>query len=368
MARTILVLDLGTTYFKAALFDERGCMLALDRQEYPLLTPAPNIVELDPEIYWQALVSAVRRVLAQSRAAVQEVATLCISSQGETFIPVDDHGRPLARAIVWLDNRATREAEGLAVKFSSEGYRKTGIPEIIPTWTACKILWLRQNRPDLFARADKFLLVQDYLIHRLTGGYSTNSSAACTTLYFDIVQNGRWGAILDEIGIGAGNLPELIPPGETAGRISREASAQTSLPQTTKVVGGGMDQSVGAIGAGNIRPGVVSETTGAALTIQVTIPSPDVDRNGVIPVYSHSVPGSYLFVPVCPTWSVCGRQPALVATREHPTAAPSTTVWMSGATISMNITRRSRRVWPTSLRNTAEIWRRAEGPITRSSS
>ena len=99
-----LAIDAGTTSLKAALFDAQGHMLALDRREYLLLTPAPNIVELDPEVYWQALTGAVRSVLAQSRVAAAEVATLCISSQGETFIPVDAHGAPLSCAIVWLDN------------------------------------------------------------------------------------------------------------------------------------------------------------------------------------------------------------------------------------------------------------------------
>jgi xylulokinase len=120
-------------------------------------------------------------------------------------------------------------------------------------------------------------------------------------LYYDISRGCWWDAVLREIGIGENNLPRLVPPGEVIGNITAEASLQTGLPQSTKVVGGGMDQSVGAIGAGNIITGVVSETTGAALTIQVTIPSPDVDKHKIVPVYCHSIPGKFLFVPVCST-------------------------------------------------------------------
>lgn len=296
----LLGIDAGTTSIKSGLFSADGRCLAVTRQEYQLSTPQANWAELDPEIYWQACAATMKKVLQQI-GTKDEVAAVSVSSQGETMIALDALGRPVYQAIVWLDNRAEREAKILAGKFATEVYEKTGIPEIIPTWTGCKILWLKQNEPDVFARVDKFLLVQDYLIYKLTGQYTSNDSISCTSLYLDITRHDWWDGILHEIGIERKNLPRLIPPGEVIGTISADASTQTSLPRTAKVIGGGMDQSVGAIGAGNIRSGVVSETTGAALTIQVTIPLPDVDKNKVIPVYCHSVPGEYLFVPVCPT-------------------------------------------------------------------
>lgn len=295
----LLGIDAGTTSVKSGLFNADGQCLAVARQEYQLLTPRASWAELDPEIYWQACVSTTQKVLQQTGA--KDVSAVSVSSQGETMIALDAYGKPVYPAIVWLDNRAEREAAFLAERFAVEVYDRTGIPEIIPTWTACKILWLKQNELDAYSRVDKFLLVQDYLIYRLTGEYTTNDSVSCTSLYFDIKMGRWWDAVLHEIGIGEKNLPHLVPPGEVIGNVSAEATAQTGLHQTTKVVGGGMDQSVGAIGAGNIQAGVVSETTGAALTIQVTIPSLDVDQHKVIPVYCASVPGEYLFVPVCPT-------------------------------------------------------------------
>ncbi len=297
----LLGIDAGTTSVKAGLFRPDGQCLALERQEYQLSTPQADRAELDPEIYWQACVATTKKVLLHANINPQTVVALSVSSQGETMIALDAMGKPIYPAMVWIDNRASREADQLARKFSTEAYQVTGTPEIIPTWTACKILWLRQNEPEIFARANKFLLVQDYLVYRLTGEYFTNNSVSCTTLYYDIVQDRWWQPILDEIGIGIKHLPELVLPGSVIGNLSKEASDQIGLPRTTYVVVGGMDQSVGAIGAGNIQPGTVSETTGAALTIQTTILSPDIDKNKIVPVYSHSVPGRYLFVPVCPT-------------------------------------------------------------------
>jgi xylulokinase len=297
----LLAIDAGTTSVKAGLFAPDGSCLGVGRQEYQLETPAADRVQLDPEVYWQACVKTVREALRQSGMTHPRVKALGVSSQGETTITLDAQGNVIYPALVWLDNRATAQASFLAERFAQEVYSRTGIPEIGPTWSACKILWIRENEPDVFSRAHKFLLVQDYLIYRLTGRIVTDGSVSCTTLYFDIVRKTWWTDLLHAIGIRTDQLPELVEPGTNVGTLSPEAAEQLGLTPETCVVTGGMDQAVGAIGAGNFKPGKVSESTGAALAIQATITDPMIDRSGVVPVYCHSVPGRYLFVPVCPT-------------------------------------------------------------------
>jgi sugar (pentulose or hexulose) kinase len=297
----LLGIDAGTTSVKAGLFQPDGHCLAIARQEYELSTPKASWAELDPETYWRGCVTATRDVLQRSLAEPKSVRALSVSSQGETVIALDAAGQPVYPAVVWLDNRAGREAETLAAKFSSVVYKATGIPEIIPTWTACKMLWLKQHEPAAFGRTSKFLLVQDYLIYRLTGKFATNASIACTSLFLHIVDGTWWKPVLDEIGLTPSNFPDLLPAGAVAGELSEDAALETGLRPSTKVIGGGMDQSVGAVGAGNIAAGIISETTGAALTIQATISSPHIDKDEIVPVYAHSVAGGFLFVPVCPT-------------------------------------------------------------------
>jgi xylulokinase len=246
-------------------------------------------------------VKTIREVMGQPGVRPEQVKALAVSSQGETLITLDAKGRAIYPAIVWLDNRASNQAAFLAGKFGGDVYVRTGIPEIVPTWPACKILWIRQNEPEVFGRADKFLLVQDYLIYRLTGRHVTDGSVSCTSLYYDLIHKTWWDDVLDVIGIGSKQLPEIVRPGTAVGTLTPEASAALGLPAQIQVVAGGMDQAVGALGAGNIKPGNVSETTGAALAIQATIADPLIDKSRVVPVYEHSVPGQYLFVPVCPT-------------------------------------------------------------------
>lgn len=297
----LLAIDAGTTSIKSGLFEPDGRCLDIARQEYQLDTPAVDRAELDAEIYWQACITTVKKVLSQVTGDERPIVAIAVSSQGETLICTDEEGNPIRSAIIWLDNRAIDQASRLVEKYSANVYDLTGIPEIIPTWPACKILWLKENEPDVFRKTQKYLLVQDFLLHRLTGVFATNGSVSCTSMYFDYLKHDWWDEMLIEIGIDRSQLPQIFQAGETVAHLSPNASQILGLPQNVIVVGGGMDQCVGAIGAGNILEGNFSETTGAALTIQVTLKTPNIDANKVIPVYEHSIPGKYLLCPVCPT-------------------------------------------------------------------
>jgi xylulokinase len=297
----LLGLDIGTTSVKAGIFDVEGHCLGFGRHDYALQTPAVDFVELDAETYWTATCTVVRQALACNDAVGQEIVGIGVSSQGETVIPTDRNGNPIHPALVWLDNRAHRESQQLKEQLGQSAYSHTGIPDINPTWTACKLAWLRQNRPQVFRSAHKFLLVQDFIIHRLTAQFVTEGAIACTTLLYDIVDHQWWPQALDAIGLEPERLPAISRPGSVAGILTPQAAEALGLPSGIPVVLGGMDQSVGAVGAGNILPEMVSETTGGALAIQVTVPRPDIDPSGRVPVYVHSATDRYLFVPVCDT-------------------------------------------------------------------
>ena len=297
----LLCIDAGTTSVKAGLFTPAGQCLAVERDEYQLDTPVPGYAELDPEIYWRGCVRATRQAVKRSGAETAQIAVVTVSSQGETLIPVDREGLPLHPAIVWLDNRAINEARWLDQQIGLRAYDFAGIPEITPTWTACKILWLKNNLPEIYAKTHKFLLVQDWLVHRMTGRFVTDGSISCTSLLYDIVGNRWWADLLEIIDLPESRLCEVSSPGVIAGNLTGEACEALGLERNTPVVLGGMDQAVGAIGAGNIRPGIISETTGAALAMQISIPRSDFDRTRRVPVNIHSIPGLYLFQPFCPT-------------------------------------------------------------------
>ena len=298
----LLGLDVGTTSVKAGLFDARRGHLASAGREYRLSHPAPDRAEIDAETWWAAAVAAVREVLATPGVDASAVVALAVSSQGESVVAVDAAGRPLGPALVWLDNRASDEARELSERFAADlVYERTGVPDINPTWTAPKLLWWRRHEPDLFGAAARFLLAQDALLHRLTGRFVTNGGLWCTTLLLDIREGGWWPEMLEVVGVAPERLPELVPTGSVVGPLTPAAAAALGLPVGIPVVAAGMDQGAGAVGVGNVAPGMVSESTGGALTLQATVRRPGADPSGQTPVYVHSVSGAWLYCPVCPT-------------------------------------------------------------------
>jgi sugar (pentulose or hexulose) kinase len=298
----LLGVDAGTTSLKVGLFGDDGAELAVAGEEYALLTTGPDRAELDPETYWQALATALRRVFARASLAPREVTALAVSSQGETVIALDDKGRAIGPAIVWLDNRAAAEADELAARFGREAvYAATGVPAVVPTWTACKLLWLKRHDPATFRAAARFLLVEDYLLWRLSGRHVSEGGVQCTSLLYDIREGRWWDPMLTYLELTPDRLPELSDPGAVIGELQPSAARDLGLPAGIPVVAAGMDQGAGAVGVGNVRPGSVSESTGGALTLQATIERADGDATRQTPVYVHSARGQYLYCPVCPT-------------------------------------------------------------------
>ena len=292
-----LGVDVGTTAVKAVVFDERGQAKALARKDYDLITRAPSVIEISAEVYWRAFCTVVRRAAKQSGQG-DLITALCIATQGETLVPVDRSGEPTRDAIVWLDNRATSEAQAIGDQLgTSEVFKRTGQPRVLPTWPACKINWIRNHERDVFLSTSKFLLLEDYLILRLTGEIISDRCLQSSSLLLDINDGRWWQPMLDTIGLTADRLPELVDSGHVVGQLTKQSAAAIGLRRETLVVTGGLDQPVGAIGAGNVHPGVVTETTGGALAIVATILKPAFDAQGRVPCHIHAQAGSFCLLP-----------------------------------------------------------------------
>jgi D-xylulose kinase len=291
----ILSVDLGTTAIKVAMVDAKGKLLSTSTQEYTLLTPTTLAVELPVEIYWQAFKAGVAEVLEISKVEVSKIRALGISAQGETLIFVDKEGKPLRNAIVWMDNRAQQEAEILSKEFPrQQSYKITGQVSIVPTWPASKILWIRRNEPQLFAKTAKILLIEDYFIHRMTGKYVAEGSLLCSTVYWDIVEKTWWTDMLRFLEVDEGQLPDIRESGEPVGKVHPEVAKELGVSADMVVCTGALDQAAGTIGVGNIKPGVFSENTGAALAICATVDRPFVDPTGRMPCHYHAMPDTYM--------------------------------------------------------------------------
>ncbi len=294
----LIGLDIGTTALKGIILDEQGNILSTTAVEYQLRTNGNDICELEAELYWLSTQKIIKELLIKSNITDKQIVALAFSSQGETLIPVDKNGGPLRNAIVWMDNRSAVEAKQIEKDFGNNKiYQITGQPEVIPMWPATKILWFKNHEPELFDRTHKFLLLEDYLIYKLTGKFFTEESLSSSTLYFDINKKEWWDEMLRYLGISSKLLPDILPSGKKVGTVTQKAAALTGLNESTFIVTGAYDHAAGAIGAGNIEQGIITETTGGAMAMCVTLDKPVIDKKLNLPCQCHAVKNKYFIQP-----------------------------------------------------------------------
>ncbi len=280
-----LGIDYGTTSVKAVLFDENLCEIASETQEYTLNTHG-DIVELEPEKYWMFLKNAISAVSKNF-----SVDCLAVDTQCETLILTDENGNPVRDAIVWLDNRATEEAKIIEEHFGRKKvYEITGQPEVTATWPACKLLWIKRNEPEVWAKTKKIFLLEDYVLYKMTGRFVTEKTLQSSTIYFDIHCGSWWSEMLDFLGVDSNYLPTIMNSGEFVGDYNG-----------IKVVTSAMDQVAGAIGAGVVKKGIISEMTGTTMAIYVpTDTIPEFREDSIVPCH-YSFDGSYCLLSWSPT-------------------------------------------------------------------
>ena len=213
---TIMLAYGGGSIKKNGIYDEVTTILKASGK---------NIVEFPAEEYWRLFCELIQALLAQSGICAEQIAALAISSQGETLFCLDSAGQPQGNGIVWLDNRAFLEADQLRERFGRQAvYEKTGQADMTATWPAAKILWLRKNRPQEFARTHKFLLLEDYLLYRLTGRYVGEPNLWASSAMLDIHTARWWPEMLETLGLDAQRLPEILPCGSAVGCVTARAA------------------------------------------------------------------------------------------------------------------------------------------------
>lgn len=233
-----LGIDIGTTAVKALALDERGRALACASREYCYYTPAPGWVEQEAEDWWRLLVECVREVVGQEGGPVRAVA---LSTQGDTMVPLDAAGRPLARARTWMDTRSLAQATRMEAE-ADLWFRTTG-SHPAPYAAATSLMWWHDCLPEVFDAAARFALVADFLVARLTGEAAVDAPNASRTMLYDIGLRDWSAPLLERVGVGRERLAGAAESGTIVGPLRPEAAAALGLSPNCRVVLGGHDRS-----------------------------------------------------------------------------------------------------------------------------
>jgi xylulokinase len=267
----LMGLDVGSTGVKSVVFDASGRIVGSAYREYPEVYPQSGWIELRPDEVWQAVRAVISEAAAQAGG---DVRSLCISAMGEAFTPVAEDGSFLYNTIVSPDARAVQQAEAWR---ESPGARRvfeiTGMP-LHASFTLPKIVWLREQRPDIHAATWKYLLWPDAICMKLGLTPRLDGSLAGRTMAFDVTAREWSGEMLAAAGVGAEMFAEPIRSGEVVGELSAGAAADVGLEAGCLVVAGGHDQPMNALGAGVVREGLAVDGMGTVECITVAFDEP----------------------------------------------------------------------------------------------
>ena len=295
MEKDVLIgVDVGTTNCKAVAYSIDGAKIIEYSVEYPTYHPKPLWAEQDPNDWVKAFIKSTREVIAYLKKRGYIIKAICTTSQREGVVPVDKNGRPLARCIIWMDERSTPQAEKIEKELGKEEiYRRTGL-RAAPTFTATKVLWIKENQENVYDSTEVFLQPKEYINFIITGVACSDPSLASRTMMFNIHKLDWDLELIEAYGLSVDKMPEIKPSHEPIGHIKEDIARKLGLEQTIPVINGGGDRPCEALGAGVIEEGILGESTGTATNVMMSTKRVLLDPKMRLLCSGHVLPGAWL--------------------------------------------------------------------------
>ena len=264
MNEYLLGIDIGTSSCKVALFEKDGTVVASTTGDYAVYYPHPGWAEQNPDEWWEAVCGAVKELLENSKVNPVDIKGIGIDGQSWSAIAIDREGRVLTNTPIWMDTRAKDICDRLNESIGKERIFEVCGNPLEPSYTTAKILWYKENLPDVYRNIWKILQSNSFIAYRLTGEISQDICQAYG-LHFFHMRTGQWDADLcREMGIPMEFMPDIVPCHQVVGTVTKAAAEQTGLAVGTPVVAGGLDAACGTLGAGVVHPGETQEQGGQA--------------------------------------------------------------------------------------------------------
>lgn len=285
-------IDLGTSAVKLLLMDEAGKIQKIVSREYPLYFPKPGWSEQNPEDWYIQAVEGLKELTAACDRS--QVAGIGFGGQMHGLVILDREDRVIRPAILWNDGRTVRETDYLNQEIGKEKLSACTANIAFAGFTAPKVLWVKNQEPENFARIEKLMLPKDYLAYRLSGTFCTDVSDASGMLLFD-VKNKCWSREMMEIcGLKESQLPKIFESYEAVGTLKPELAAELGLPEKVKIAAGAGDNAAAAVGTGTVGEGSCNISLGTSGTIFISSKTFGVDENNALHSFAHADGHFYL--------------------------------------------------------------------------
>ena len=278
--------DLGTSAVKLLLMNENGGIEKIVSKEYPLEFPYPGWSQQNPEDWWKQTVEGLKELTAS--AEKDKIAGISFGGQMHGLVVLDKDDNVIRPAILWNDGRTTKETEYLNNVIGKDKLSQYTANIAFAGFTAPKILWMKENEPDLFAKIAKIMLPKDYIAYKLSGVHCTDVSDASGMLLFD-VKNKCWSKEMMEIcDVREDQLAKIFESYEVVGNIKSDVAKELGFPETVKVIAGAGDNAAAAIGTGTVGDGRCNISLGTSGTIFISSKEFCVDENNALHAFAHA--------------------------------------------------------------------------------
>lgn len=275
------------------IMDAAGRELALEGEGYDVDIPRPGHAEQDPEHWVRTAEEVIQRAVAKAGVAADDIKAVSFSGQMHGLVCVDRTGKPLRPAIIWQDQRAKESIEKIYARYSREQVGQWVQNAVAAGFLLGSLLWIKDNEPDVYERTAAVMLPKDYLKFSLSGRITSDYSDAAGTTAFDNI-NMCWSReLIEGIGLDVAKFPECLPAIECIGTVTREAASRTGLSTSTKVVNGGADQCMQAIGNGIVEDGIFASNIGTGGQMSASIGKPLFDPKFRTTTLAHAIPGRW---------------------------------------------------------------------------
>ena len=278
--------DLGTSSVKCALADREGKILCSATEEYPLLIPREGWSEQNPEDWFNASKKVFKKL--SEKADLSKVKGISFSGQMHGMVCLDEQDRVIRPALLWNDQRTVKQTDYLNNVIGEKNLIEHTGNRAVTGFTAPKVLWLKENEPENFKKVAKIMLPKDYISYMLSGVFATDVSDASGTLYFD-VKNRKWSSyMLDILGIKENQLPKVYESYEAVGTVKASIAKEFGFSPDMKVIIGGGDQAVGAIGTGTVENNTASISLGTSGVVFVACEKFFDEKKGSLHSFCHA--------------------------------------------------------------------------------